>query len=149
MIIVDTGVLYALADHADAHHRACADWLRATADELIVPSLVITEAAYLIGSRGGGAAAEALFLEALVPGGRFQIAELDPATDLPRIVALVRTYANLPLGTVDVTVIAVAERYGTDTIATVDRRDFSIVRPAHVAAFTLTPDLAYPTSGRG
>lgn len=141
MIIVDTGVLYALADHTDAHHRACTDWLRTTREELTVPSLVITEAAYLIGTRGG-ATAEALFLEALVPGGRFQIAELDPATDLPRMAALVRKYANLPLGTVDATVIAIAERRAVDTIATVDRRDFSIVRPAHISAFTLTPDLA-------
>lgn len=110
------------------------------ADDLIVPSLVITEAAYLIGSRGGPTA-EALFLEALIPGGVFEIAELEPATDLARMAALVRTYANLPLGTVDATVIAVAERLGADTIATTDRRDFSIVRPTHVPAFNLVPDL--------
>lgn len=101
---------------------------------------MITEAAYLIGSRGGSTA-EALFLEALAPGGIFQIAELDPATDLPRMAELVRTYANLPLGTVDATVIAVAERLGADTVATTDRRDFSIARHVHVPAFTLVPDL--------
>ena len=109
-------------------------------DDLIVPSLVITEAAYLIGSCGGSTA-QALFLEALIPGGVFQIAELELATDLPRIAALVRTYANLPLGTVDATVIAVAERLGADTVATTDPRDFSIARPSHVPAFTLVPDL--------
>jgi hypothetical protein len=102
--------------------------------------LVIAEAAYLIESRGG-TTAEALFLDALTPGGRFVIAELDPQSDLPRMADLVRTYANLPLGTVDASVVAVAERFGCDTIATVDRRDFSIVRPNHTAAFTLTPDL--------
>lgn len=140
MIVVDTGVLYALADHSDTHHQACTRWLQAVADDLIVPSLVITEAAYLIGSRGGPTA-EALFLEALIPGGVFEIAELEPATDLARMAALVRTYANLPLGTVDATVIAVAERLGADTVATTDRRDFSIVRPTHVPAFNLVPDL--------
>lgn len=88
VIVVDTGVLYALADYGDSHHQACTRWLEAVSDELIVPSLVITEAAYLIGSRGGPNA-EALFLEALAPGGVFQIAELDPATDLPRIAASV------------------------------------------------------------
>jgi len=140
VIVVDTGVLYALADNTDTHHRTCAQWLQAVSEELVVPSLVITEAAYLIGSRGGPAV-EATFLDALVPGGRFRIGELDPAIDLPRIATLVRTYANLPLGTVDASVIALAERWGSNTIATVDRRDFSIVRPAHVPAFTLLPDL--------
>jgi hypothetical protein len=83
---------------------------------------------------------EALFLDALHPGGRFQIGQLDSEIDLPRIAALVRAYANLPPGTVDAGVIALAERLGCDTIATVDRKDFSIVRPVHIPAFTLVPD---------
>jgi hypothetical protein len=53
VIVLDTGVLYALADPSDTHHHSCTRWLRSTPDELIVPTLVITEAAYLIGSRGG------------------------------------------------------------------------------------------------
>jgi hypothetical protein len=52
---------------------------------------------------------------------------------------LVRTYANLPLGTVDAAVVATAERLRVHEIATVDRRDFTIVRPAHIEAFTLLP----------
>ncbi|MDQ2738090.1 MAG: VapC toxin family PIN domain ribonuclease, partial [Actinomycetota bacterium] len=47
----------------------------------------------------------------------------------------------LPLGAVDATVIAVAERLGITEIATLDRRHFSVVRPAHVEAFTLLPVL--------
>jgi predicted nucleic acid-binding protein len=140
VIVVDTGVLYALADDTDTHHRRCTDWLQTTTDELLVPSLVITEAAYLIGSRGGSHV-EALFLESLTPGGRFRVEELDPGTDLSRMAELVRTYDNLPLGTVDAGVIALAERLNVGTVATIDRRDFAIVRPAHVAQFTLVPEL--------
>jgi predicted nucleic acid-binding protein len=55
---------------------------------------------------------------------------------------LVRTYDNLPLGTVDAGVIAAAERLNVDTVGTIDRRDFAIVRPAHVPQFTLVPELA-------
>lgn len=139
MIVVDTGVLYALADASDTHHASCTRWLRATSDELVVPALVITEAAYLIGSRGGPAM-EALFLDALSPQRRFRVGQLDPERDLPRIAALVRAYSNLPLGTVDAAVVALAERLECDTIATVDRKDFSIVRPGHVPAFILVPD---------
>jgi predicted nucleic acid-binding protein len=109
VIVVDTGVLYALADDTDTHHRRCTDWLQDSADELVVPSLVITEAAYLIGSRGGSHV-EALFLEALTPSGRFRVGELVPGADLARMGELVRSYDNLPLGTVDAGVIAVAER---------------------------------------
>jgi predicted nucleic acid-binding protein len=139
-VLVDTGVLYALADAEDSHHDACVRWLTRSTDELLVPSLVIAEAAYLIGSRGG-TQAEASFLDGLAPGGRFAVAELDPGVDLARVAELVRTYANLPLGTVDATVVATAERLGVREIATVDRRDFNIVRPVHVEAFVLLPDL--------
>ena len=56
-----------------------------------------------------------------------------------RIAELVHTYRDLPLGTVDASVVAAAERLKISTIATLDRRDFSVVRPAHVEAFELIP----------
>jgi predicted nucleic acid-binding protein len=43
------------------------------------------------------------------------------------------------IGMVDATVIAIAERLKLDTLATTDRRHFTIVRPAHVERFTLVP----------
>jgi hypothetical protein len=67
MIIMDTGVLYALADRRDTHHNACVRWLTAAPRPLIVPPLVIAEARYLIGKHLG-ATAEATFLDAF---GRF------------------------------------------------------------------------------
>ena len=48
-------------------------------------------------------------------------------------------YADFPLGGVDASVIAVAERFGVDQVATLDRRHFSVVKPAHVPALTLLP----------
>lgn len=59
--------------------------------------------------------------------------------DLGRIAELIETYATLRLGTVDASVIAVAERLGATTIATLDRRHFAVVRPRHVDAFDLVP----------
>jgi len=55
------------------------------------------------------------------------------------MVELVARYHDLPLGSVDASVVAAAERLGISTIATVDRRHFSVVRPAHVSAFELVP----------
>jgi predicted nucleic acid-binding protein len=52
---------------------------------------------------------------------------------------LVHRYADLPLGTVDASVIAAAERLAIGRVATLDRRHFSVVRPRHVDAFVLIP----------
>lgn len=46
---------------------------------------------------------------------------------------------DLPLGFVDASVVAVAERLGERQVATLDRRHFSVVRPRHVKAFRLVP----------
>lgn len=137
MIVVDTGVLYALADRRDAHHQACVRWLAAVREPLVVPPPVIAEACYLIGEHLGPEA-EAVFLEAFGVGKAFTLADL-LERDLVRMAALVRRYQDLPLGGTDAAVIAVAERLGVATIATVDRRHFSVVRPQHVSAFTLLP----------
>lgn len=59
--------------------------------------------------------------------------------DLGRIEELVLKYADLPLGTTDASVIATAERFGVSDVATIDRRHFRIVRPAHVPTLTLLP----------
>lgn len=52
-------------------------------------------------------------------------------------------------GSAVATVIAVAELLGADTIATTDRRDFSITRPVHVPAFTWFPTSTASRAGGG
>ena len=59
--------------------------------------------------------------------------------DWLRIAHLVWRYRNLPLGTVDATVIALAERLGVTSVATLDRRHFGVVKPAHTDAFQMLP----------
>lgn len=134
MILVDTGPLYALVDRADRHHLASLELLSDHPGPLVVPVLVVTETTYLIGSRLG-ADAEVRFLGD-VAAGRFVVEQVDP-DDWLRIAELVHRYRDLPLGTVDASVVAVAERLDVTEIATVDRRDFATVRPRHVDAFDL------------
>ena len=98
--------------------------------------LVITEVAYLIGTRLG-VDAEVRFLGDLAAG-EFAI-EGVMAGDWLRIAELVSRYRDLPLGTVDGSVVAAAERLRIAKIATLDRRHFSIVRPAHTDVFELVP----------
>jgi len=61
------------------------------------------------------------------------------AADLVRMAELPAQYADLPLGAVDASVVAVAERLGVITLLTIDRRHFSVVRPRHADAFSLLP----------
>lgn len=101
----------------------------------MVPSLVITEVAYLVGTRLG-VDPEVRFLGDLAAGNL--IAEPVAASDWLRIAELVARYHDLPLGTVDASVIAAAERLGTNDIATFDRRHFTVVR-SDIGAFNLLP----------
>lgn len=135
MIVVDTGVLYAGADEDDDDHRECAGLLSDRARELVVPVPVLVETAWLI-ERRLGAASEARFLRAVVA--EIERVELVDE-DWERSAELISTYADLGLGLVDASVVAVAERLGVDEIATLDRRHFGVVRPRHVAAFVLLP----------
>lgn len=135
MLVVDTSVLLAAADNADPDHQACAEAIQ-NAGPLVTTALVVAETAYLIG-RQLGAAAEARFFRA-VADGELQIETLTPA-ETRRIADLIETYADLGLGGTDASLIVIAERMKVATLATLDRRHFSVVRPAHTAAFELVP----------
>lgn len=97
---------------------------------------MITEVVYLIGTRLGPEP-EVRFLGDLAAG-EFTV-EPVAAADWLRIAELVSQYQDLPLGSVDASVVATAERLGIHQIATVDRKHFSIVRPAHASSFDLVP----------
>lgn len=59
--------------------------------------------------------------------------------DYLRCIELIDRYADLGLGLVDASIVAVAERLGHTMIATLNHRDFRVVRPAHCDAFELVP----------
>lgn len=71
-------------------------------------------------------------------GGALAVEGVEPV-DWLRIAELVAKYDTLPLGTVDASVVAAAERLGVQAVGTLDRRDFSVVRPRHCDAFELLP----------
>jgi hypothetical protein len=134
LAVVDAGPLYAAADEGDVDHEASLETLEREDLELVIPTLVVAETTYMIGSRLG-ADAEARFLESL--------ADLDVeapnASDWLRIAEVVRQYADFPIGGADASVVALAERLDTGTLVTLDRRHFAAVRPRHRPAFDLLP----------
>ncbi len=124
------------ADESQIAHQACAELLRNHPGPLVVPHLVITEVVQLLGSRAGPER-EVRFLTNLDEGVLF--AEPVDAADWLRIAELVWRYQDMPMGTVDASVVAAAERLGVSEVATLDHRHFSVVRPRHVDALTLLP----------
>lgn len=134
--LLDTGVLYAIADEDDDDHAQCVAHVSSLRGRLLAPAPVVVETAWLI-ERRLGPDNEAVFLD-LFAVGTLEAVEL-AAEDYVRIAELVRKYADFPLGTVDASVVAVAERLGLAEVATLDRRHFSAVRPQHVQGFTFLP----------
>ncbi len=97
---------------------------------------MVAEVATLLETRLGPVA-EVRFLADLAAGNL--LVEPVHSTDWLRIAELVSSHRDLPLGTVDASVVAAAERLDIREIATLDRRHFSVVRPAHHEAFLLLP----------
>ena len=106
-MIVDAGPLYAAFDADDRHHAACRKLLESHPGPLLVPTLVVTEVAYLIGSRLG-AEAETRFVGDIAVG--LLVVQPVAASDWSRIAELARTYRQMSLGTVDASTITLAER---------------------------------------
>ena len=134
LVVVDTGPLYAVVDEDDGYHARCRAVLEQAEHRLIIPTLVIAEATYLIGTRLGPDI-EAQFLRSLA---RMHVEGPTP-DDWPRIADLVTQYGDFPLGGADASIVALAERLDIDTIVTLDDRHFRAVRPRHRKAFSLLP----------
>lgn len=130
-------MVYALVDQRDAwHQRVLAWWGRPQRPSVLLPASILPEVCYLLATRIGHAA-EAAFVRSIADR-EFEIELYDDA-DIRRAADLMVTYGSLPLGFVDATIVALAERLGVTTIVTTDRRHFTVVRPRHAEGFDLAP----------
>ena len=132
MILLDTGPLVAAALRDDDDHHACVELLTGlhlARRHMLVLSTVLAEVGYLLSREPR---TEAQFLTSLAEGD-FDTVDLTRA-DLRRMAELVQQCADLPLGTTDASVVAVAERLDISEIATLDRKHFTVVRPRHLEA---------------
>jgi uncharacterized protein len=132
--VLDTGPIVAALNAGDRCHHDCARLLAGLTGRRLLPSPVLTEVCWLLER---WPAVEAAFLDETARGA-FELVHLAPA-DLRRMGEFVRGYADFPLGAVDASVLAVAERFGADRVATLDHRHFGVVKPAHVPVLTLLP----------
>ena len=136
MILADTGAIYALIDSSDAWHQRVIDWWRANTEPVVIPVTVLPQLTYLLHTRIGHAA-ESAFARA-VADGEFTTEPFEDE-DATRTADIMDRYADLPLGFVDASIVAIAERLESRRILTTDRRHFGVVRPRHARVFTLMP----------
>lgn len=121
---------------ADDHHETVSTWLDGADDDLATTPLIIAEVDHLVGARGGPAALRALRADLVVGA---YLVDWWP-TAIRTLVSIAERYADTNLGLADASLVALAERHATITIATLDERHFRAVRPLAAGdAFTLLP----------
>lgn len=135
-LVLDTGPVLALLDADDPFHTRCVEMIDAVDESFVLVAPTLVEIDYWIRKRLSLDVWHALVDD--IAGGAYQVEHLTTA-DLTRVAELERDYADLRLGMVDASVIAVCERLGETKVATLDRRDFSVVKPWHCAALELLP----------
>ena len=133
-LLVDTGILFALADRSDRWHARTRTYIESARETLLAPVTIVPEVAYLLRERIS-VRAELAFLRSIADG-ELAIQNIERG-DWQRMKELMQAYDFL--GLVDASVIAIAERFKVGTIATTDRRHFGAVRPAHIEKFALVP----------
>jgi hypothetical protein len=135
-LVLDTGPILALLDADDPHHEACANLVEGAHEQLVLVGPTLVEVEYWIRKRLRPVAWRTLVED--IAAGAYSLEQLDER-DLIRTVALTERYADMGLGLVDASVIAVCERLGERKVATLDRRHFGAVRPRHCKALRLVP----------
>jgi uncharacterized protein len=135
-LVLDTGPLLAALDAADPDHLRCAKLLTETAEDLVVPALVLAELDYWC-ARRLSLDAWLIFLDDVLAG-TYRV-EPPTAADLNRCRDLQAQYGDLALGVVDASVVALVERLEEPKVASLDQRHFRTVRPTHVTALELLP----------
>ena len=121
-IVVDAGPLIGLFDPDDAHHKAAGEFLRRSGEaRLITTSLVIGEVAAMLSDMPPNLFR---FLDWVLAA-----VEVDDRLheDLPRILEIMAKYGDLPADLADASLVALCERRGISTVASIES-DFDVYR---------------------
>jgi predicted nucleic acid-binding protein len=135
-MIVDTSALLAFFDSAEPRHRDVARAIEAAGELMVVSPYVIAELDYLVATRHGVRAELAVLDE--LGGGAWELACLDVA-ELRTARTIVDRYADQRIGLADASNVVLAQRFGQTSIATLDRRHFSVLRALDGSTLTLVP----------
>ncbi len=133
--VADSSFIIAIENNEQRNRESC----RAVYDQcsvIYLPQSTLNEVVYFLTREGGNKAATA-FLKRF-PETKYTL-ECLVSKDLFRIAEILEKYSDTRLDFVDVSVAAVAERLNITHILTLDRRDFSLIRPKHIDYFAVLP----------
>ena len=136
MIIADTSGLLALFNRTEPEHADVRDIVAGLDEPMVVSPYVVAEIDYLVATRVG-VDAELQVLKEL-SSGAYVLPEIGPE-DIARMVVVLEKYRDQELGVADASLVLLAERYGTRSLLTLDRRHFGVVRPMQGGRFRLLP----------
>lgn len=141
LVVADTSALLAAADR---DHPEQAASLRALeqAGLVVISPLILAETDHLARRVGGPRLREALLDRIVAQGraGRFLFPEISPDV-LGDARTVMRRYQGLDLDLADAVNVVLARAFHTDTVLTLDRRDFRSIRPlSDHKSFRLLPD---------
>jgi predicted nucleic acid-binding protein len=121
-------------DRSDPAHGACREALEELDDPLVTVWPVLTEAMYLLNF--SWQAQDALW--EMVIEQTVALLPLEPV-DYLRMRDLMKKYRTLPMDLADAALVCVGERERLRRVFTLDRRDFSVYRPAKIGKFVVIP----------
>ena len=134
--ILDTSFLFALTDRGDRNHQRVLAVAQSVNESLVLPVVVLPEVCYLIASRLGHQAMRR-FVSSMTP----DAVQVESVTieDLVQVHQILEQYADNQLDFTDAAIVAIAQRLNIARVYTLDRRDFSVIRPSHCDYFELLP----------
>jgi len=136
MIVADTSALLALFNRREPAHDAVAAAVAEEDAEIAVSPYVVAELDYLVATRLGVDAEMAVLRE--LASGAYEHPPLG-VPDVATCADLVERYRDRAIGIADASIVVLAERFGTRTVLTLDRRHFDVLRPLDGGRFTLLP----------
>ena len=135
-MIVDTSALLAYFDTNEPDHDDVAAVIEKSEESLVVSPYVVAELDYLVATRVGVDAELTVLRE--LSSGAWDLAAFE-ASDLELAGSIIKKYRDQQIGVADAGNVVLADRYRTRTIATLDRRHFTVLRPIQGGRFTLVP----------
>lgn len=130
-LLVDSGGLVAIANSRDRLHQPALAVLSEFFGDLLTTWPAVTEACHIVPAHLNAALVEKLCHP------RWRVLGMDGAG--PRIVELLRKYADRPMDLADASMVWAAELTGTHRILTADQADFGIHRTKAGKRFEVLP----------
>ncbi len=134
--IVDAGPLISAASATGPESDRIREALTRAPGRLVVPAPVTAEVDYLLTKQAGAGAARAFLQD--VAAGRFDVECLEPG-EYRSVLELSMRYAGLAPGLADLSIVVLAQRFGTHRIMTIDQRHFRAMVALDGEAFVLVP----------